>query len=78
MQQTGEGVAPPEEILPLRTESKLRVFPVNTPPTTNANRLFPIVILLGLFFWDLPTIAWLYFVVMSGFGIAFNVFYPKG
>ncbi len=40
--------------------------------------LFPIVILLGLFFWDLPSIAWMYFVVMSGFGIAFNVFYPKG
>jgi hypothetical protein len=42
------------------------------------NILFPIVILLGLFFWDLPNIAWMYFVVMSGFAIAFNVFYPKG
>ena len=42
------------------------------------NILFPIVILLKLFFWDLPTIAWMYFVVMSGFAIAFNVFYPKG
>jgi len=41
------------------------------------NILFPIVILLGLFFWNLPNIAWMYFVVMSGFGIAFNVFYPK-
>ena len=40
--------------------------------------LFPIVILLGLFFWDLPGIAWLYFVVMSGFAIAFNLFYLKG
>ena len=41
--------------------------------------LFSIVILLGLFFWDLPGgIAWMYFVVMSGFAIAFNVFYFKG
>jgi len=42
------------------------------------NLLWPIVILLGLFFWDLPEIAWMYFVVMSGFAIAFNVFYFKG
>lgn len=42
------------------------------------NILFPIVILLGLLFWDLPTIAWMYFVVTSGFAIAFNLFYPKG
>ncbi len=42
------------------------------------NILFPIVILLGLLFWELPTIAWMYFVVISGFAIAFNVFYPKG
>lgn len=42
------------------------------------NALWPIVILLGLFFWSLPGIAWMYFVVMSGFGIAFNVFYFKG
>lgn len=40
--------------------------------------LFPIVILLGLFFWDLPEIAWMAFVVMSGFAIAFNIFYLKG
>ena len=40
--------------------------------------LFPIVILLALLFWNLPTIGWMYFVVMSGFAIAFNVFYPKG
>jgi hypothetical protein len=42
------------------------------------NLLFPIVILLGLFFWDLPAIAWMYFVVMSGFAVAFNIFYFKG
>lgn len=42
------------------------------------NTLYPIVILLGLLFWGLPNIAWMYFVVMSGFAIAFNVFYPKG
>ena len=38
------------------------------------NVIWVIVILLGLFFWDLPGIAWMYFVVMSGFAIAFNVF----
>ena len=42
------------------------------------NVLWVIVILLGLFFWDLPGIAWMYFVVMSGFAIAFNFFYFKG
>ena len=42
------------------------------------NILWPIVILLGLFFWNLPAIAWMYFVVMSGFVIAFNIFYFKG
>jgi len=41
------------------------------------NILFPIVLLLSLLFWDLPTIGWMYFIVLSGFGIAFNVFYPK-
>ena len=40
--------------------------------------LWVIVILLGLFFWGLPDIAWMYFVVMSGFAIAFNFFYFKG
>ena len=42
------------------------------------NVLFLIVILLGLFFWGLPAIAWMYFVVISGFAIAFNIFYLKG
>ena len=42
------------------------------------NVLWVIVIFLGLFFWDLPGIAWMYFVVMSGFAIAFNFFYFKG
>ena len=42
------------------------------------NILFPIVILLGLFFWDLPGIAWMYFIFTSVFAFAFNVFYPKG
>jgi hypothetical protein len=41
------------------------------------NVLFPIVLLLGLFFWELPSIAWMYFVVMSGFGVAFNYFYVE-
>jgi len=42
------------------------------------NILYPIVILLVLLFEDLPKIGWMYFVVMSGFAIAFNLFYPKG
>jgi len=41
------------------------------------NIIFPLMILLGIFLWDLPTIAWLYFVVMTGFGIAFTYFYTK-
>jgi hypothetical protein len=41
------------------------------------NILFPIVILLGLIFWDLPNIAWLYFVLTIVFAITFNVFHPK-
>ena len=36
--------------------------------------LFPVIILMGLLFWDLPDIAWMYFAVLSGFGIAFNFF----
>jgi hypothetical protein len=39
--------------------------------------LFPIALLLALLFWDLPAIGWMPFVVMSGFAIAFNIFYPK-
>ena len=41
------------------------------------NILFPIVILLALLFWDLPKIGWMYLVLMSGFGVAFNIFYPR-
>ena len=41
------------------------------------NALFPIMIVLALLFWDLPSIGWMYFVVMSGFGVAFNYFYFK-
>jgi hypothetical protein len=37
--------------------------------------LFPIVIILALLFWDLPSIGWMYFVIMTGFAIAFNFFY---
>lgn len=40
--------------------------------------LFPVLLLLALLFWDLPAIGWMPFVVMSGFAIAFNVFYPRG
>ncbi|MGB6031585.1 MAG: hypothetical protein WBH55_02025 [Bacteroidota bacterium] len=42
------------------------------------NVVWTIVILLGLFFWGLPTIAWMYLVVMSGFAIAFSAFCIKG
>jgi hypothetical protein len=38
--------------------------------------LFPIMLLLALLLWDLPAIGWMPFVVMSGFAVAFNVFYP--
>jgi hypothetical protein len=39
--------------------------------------LFPIMLLLGITLWGLPSIAWMYFVVMVGFGIAFTYFYLK-
>jgi hypothetical protein len=39
--------------------------------------LFPIMLLLALLLWDLPAIGWMPFVVMSGFAVAFNVFYPS-
>jgi uncharacterized membrane protein AbrB (regulator of aidB expression) len=38
--------------------------------------VFLVIILLALLFWELPTIGWMYFVVITGFGIAFNIFYP--
>ena len=39
--------------------------------------LFPIVLVLGLLVWELPSIGWMYFVVMLGFAISFNYFYFK-
>jgi hypothetical protein len=39
--------------------------------------LFPIMLVLALLFWDLPSIGWMYFVVMGVFGVAFNYFYFK-
>jgi hypothetical protein len=41
------------------------------------NPIFVVVLLLALLLWDLPVIGWMYFVVMSGFAIAFNVFHPR-
>jgi hypothetical protein len=41
------------------------------------NILLVIVILLALLFWNLPLIGWMYFFVMGGFAIAFNIFYIK-
>ena len=41
------------------------------------NLIFPVMVLLGLLFWDLPNIGWMYFVVMIGFGVGFNLFYFK-
>ena len=40
--------------------------------------LFPVALLLVLLLWDFPAIGWMPLVVMSGFAIAFNVFYPRG
>ena len=39
--------------------------------------LFPLGLLLVLVVWDFPAIAWMPFVIMSGFAVAFNIFYPK-
>ena len=39
--------------------------------------LFPIMLVLALFFWDLPSIGWMYVVLMLEFAIAFNYFYFK-
>lgn len=36
--------------------------------------LFVILLVLALTLWDLPSIGWMYVVVMSGFAIAFNYF----
>ncbi len=41
------------------------------------NILLAIVILLVLLFENLPKIGWMYFITMSGFAIAFNVFYSR-
>jgi hypothetical protein len=53
----------------------------NVKITTQMNciitALFPIMLVLALFFWDLPSIGWLSFIVMLGFAIAFNYFYFK-
>lgn len=39
--------------------------------------VFPIMLVLGLFFWDLPSIGWMYFVVLLGFALAFNYFFYR-
>lgn len=39
--------------------------------------LFTIVLILGILFWDLPSIGWMYLVVMFGFAVVFNYFYFK-
>lgn len=39
--------------------------------------LFTIVLILGILFWDLPSIAWMYLIVMFGFAVVFNYFYFK-
>jgi len=39
--------------------------------------LFVPVIILGLLFWDLPSIAWMYLVLFTGFAVAFDYFYLK-
>ena len=42
------------------------------------NFLYVIVLLLALLLWNLPSIGWMYFGVMSAFALAFNYFYVKG
>jgi uncharacterized protein YjeT (DUF2065 family) len=42
------------------------------------NILFSVVILVVFFTTGLPTIGWMYFVVMTGFAIAFNIVYLRG
>jgi uncharacterized protein YjeT (DUF2065 family) len=39
--------------------------------------LFVPVIVLGLAFWNLPSIAWMYLVLFTGFAVAFDYFYLK-
>ena len=39
--------------------------------------LFSVVIILGILFWDLPSIAWMYLAVMYCFAMAFSYFYFK-
>ena len=36
--------------------------------------IFVVMIILGLLFWDLPMIGWMYFVIMLCFAVAFNYF----
>jgi len=36
--------------------------------------LFPVILVLSLLFWDLPSIGWMYVVVMLGFAVAFNYY----
>jgi len=35
------------------------------------------VLILGISFWDVPSIAWMYLAVMFGFAVVFNYFYFK-
>jgi hypothetical protein len=58
-------------------ESSYEKVKITTQMNCVITALFPIMLVLALFFWDLPSIGWMYFVVMLGFGIAFNYFYFK-
>jgi hypothetical protein len=39
--------------------------------------MFSVILLFGIFLWGLPSIAWMYFVVMLGFSVVFNYLYFK-
>ncbi|MGB2896021.1 MAG: hypothetical protein WBB65_07655 [Anaerolineales bacterium] len=58
-------------------ESSYEKVKITTQMNCVITALFPIMLVLALVFWDLPSIGWMYFVVMLGFGIVFNYFYFK-
>lgn len=39
--------------------------------------LFPPLLIIAILVWSFPAIAWMPFVVMTAFAVAFNAFYPK-
>jgi hypothetical protein len=58
-------------------ESSYEKVKITAQMNCGITALFPIILILALLFWDLPSIGWMYFVIMLGFGIVFNYFYFK-